>query len=1473
MPGLLSTRVCNARFSGGKKYYEDLQLNSHGDALVIDMVNGGGKSFLIQCIGQTIIPNSRWQNDWDFKAVFEPKNKNTVIHCVTEWELDDGMEYKYLLAGFCASKLIKTNNNDEDKTYADFERFSYICLYNNRNENDIFNLPLKEVNDDGSSKFMSLSELKKYLYSIKSKDYYTEVFTVSKSYRKRLSQYNITEAEWELIKGVNADEKYVATYLRQYSNAEKFILDFLIPKIEECYSTRGGYEYQDSEKLASSLLNIREKMDELMKSKSKSQEYEKIIESIQKLAVKLEDLSTKYTEREKIYTEIKMSIIYLEEEMIKLTDKKSTTETDFDNVKKDIETLDINIQALEIRNIEKAYEEKLIEEEEKEEEIASLENILGKEERNCAFKSQENTYHSILQDESNTSRCKASIETLELNNKELVSERNSLGVEVKSHLLGKKELVLGKKNDNLANINECNSELDKYSDSVRDMQSEIISLNKDNKRITKEKDDLAERIISKEFNIIQKLDKDIYTKRRLEDDIEENEVIVDDLIKEVSSTDQQIKETENNINSLNIEKVKRDMEYNIEREKLEVAANLYKKCEALFEIYGCSSVEELNSKLSDKLAKNEKSRIIITDDISKCKSIISTLENHKITLNKDTMNIYSILKGRFSNTLLGLDFISSLDIKEKEYFIKMNNLIPYAVLLEDNDYKKFIEDKDLLDNYYGSAVPVISKKTLEEVIIYPKGVTFTSKDIDFYTNEEKIGRLKLEKEEELKSLEIKLKEVKDIISSLNNDIKPVREFIDRYINKSTLESLALTVRKIEELLDENEDNLEVFNKLQISLKSDLISINERIKFANDNISEKKKQLSVLELYLDYKDRINKLEVELAENNKVCAEIDKSLKAELDYINELKIRKSEFEELKEAFAIQVHGIQRYIDDIAYVGEITSNIMLSEDEFLDKKSRLTAVLDKLQGSSSDLKNLNDEIRRCEERIGRNKSIIFLENFTLEEFSHITIDFVKNSDELLKKLKDYVNSLDNQLSALELEFMDIKSSKGELKGSLTSRIDTLFSNNSVNYRDIRGNIDEMLEGLSYVDKIKDMKKIRKESISIKVKLDKELKLLNDKIRYNNDTKNKFIYIDKDIDIELNAEKLTSIRNYQDVSTDLKSVENSVSYKISEFKREVALGKNMTTSIQGYSEILSDLEELPTISSSLKDMVSKLAGEDDNSWISMLKFEQEKIVENIKSLELQEEKFITLCIQKSENVLRDIKKLTELSVIEINGRRQEMLRINLNKLPDELAREKMKNYIEGIIGSCSEEADDTVRKIKISKGLTTDNLFKQIIDRIKNKSVELYKLEDVDNMEVNDWLSLDRAYGSKGETNGMYITMLICIISYLRKLYTNSTDESKKVVILDNPFSGTTSEIIWLPILNLLKENNVQLWAAGFEIKTQLSNIFPTRYYMGKKASKHYEKIVINRFHSDYNLRSLGYEELYGRKMDNKQIAMDID
>ena len=134
-------------------------------------------------------------------------------------------------------------------------------------------------------------------------------------------------------------------------------------------------------------------------------------------------------------------MIFIEEELSHLTDKRNSTQSSLNDIKKDISELDINIQGLEIKNIENFLNKKIREEKIKESEIKILSDSLEREKRNFTFKVQENTYHSILQDESSISRCNASIETLELNNKELVSERNSLGLEVKSHLQNKLEII------------------------------------------------------------------------------------------------------------------------------------------------------------------------------------------------------------------------------------------------------------------------------------------------------------------------------------------------------------------------------------------------------------------------------------------------------------------------------------------------------------------------------------------------------------------------------------------------------------------------------------------------------------------------------------------------------------------------------------------------------------------------------------------------------------------------------------------------------------------------------------------------------------------------------------------------------------------------------------------------------------------------------------------------------------------------
>ena len=1465
MPGLLNGRVCNARFNGGKQYYDDLQISSNNDAVVIDMVNGGGKSFLIQCLGQTIIPNSRWQNDWEFKAVFEPKNKNTVIHCMTEWRLDDGMEYKYLLAGFCASKPTRVNSDDENYSYGNFERISYICLYNEPNENDIFNFPLKQQDDDGKDRFMTLPELKRYLSSIKSRDYYTEIAPSSIAYRKRLSQYNIIEPEWDLIKGVNADEKYVATYLRQYPTSEKFILDFLIPKIEKCNSTRAGYDYQDSDSLATALMDIKEQLGELMRNKAQSGEYNKIIEFIEVLSNKLSDIGEQYEKREELYVEIKKTIKFLEDQAKELKAKHETTLSEIATYNKKIENQDLDIQGINTIALEWEFQKKNDDKDKKEKEIHDLEKTLEDEKRNCLIKKMENVYHSILLDEAKVEECLARIKTLEISNKDLIKEREELGVKVKGYLLSKAQDIEAEKNENISAIEELSDDIDECNSNISYKNSEVLSLEKDNCKIKSFLSDLNNKLTSTEFNKIAAFEKNSDSLVFIESVIEENTVLQKESLDKIGFIEKDIKNAENNINSLEKDIIRLEYVYRDDSDRLALANELYSKIETLYDIYGSTDVKPLYETIKTKLESLEDINGDIIKDISETKVILSSLKNRNISVSEDTIKVFDILRKKYSGAILGTEFISNLSIDDKKYFIDMNSLIPYSILLDEKDYSKFISDKELLENYYGSAIPIINKKTLDDVIMYPNGITFTSKGVDFFVNEDKISKLRDDMESKLEKLKISKEENEREISRIREEVDLIKRFIDNFGSVANMESLAAGVRNVENSINKNKEDIEEYESIIVSLKSDALQLTNNVTTYAERIKDSKEQLNLLREYIMIVDSIAAREKDYKSNIANLESIKNDIQEEESFLQELKIRRAEEEALKSSIQEKKIRLDVKLDTLNYIELSSVDILnkITDDEYVLLDSKLNAINKKLQGATGNLSLLEEEISSCRGRISDNKSTIEQEGFSLGGFKYISIDFIKNTRELIDDLTEYIRKIDALIDDKNKELYQLINECGTIEGKLISSKEKIYESHGVDFDEIRKNIERIVDCNTYKNKLSEIKKSKKDNEQRRRALKHEEDKLKDEINKNKDIKNEFLVLNKDADIDITGEDLVSIRDSRVVKESLQDVEKTIKYRENSYKKQINKGHSIVTYVHGFKEILNELEKLPNVSFKIKEIACKLTGDSEDSWINMLRAEQQKIDENIKSLELQEEKFITLCIQKSENVLRDVKKLSDLSVIEIKGERQEMLRINLNKLPDDIARERMKNYIENLIKACADEENDNDRKLKLSKGLTTDNLFKQIIEKIRPKSVELYKLEDIENKNVNEWLTLDRAYGSKGQTNGMYVSMLICIISYLRKLYTSSVDDSKKVLILDNPFSGTTSEIIWLPILKLLRENNVQLWAVGFEIKTQLANSFPTRYYLEKKVTNKYEKIVVADFKSTYDLNKLEYNPLSGQQM----------
>lgn len=1467
MPLLNKTRVVGARFNNGKQYFDDLRFDSQGGMVVVDMVNGGGKSFYIQCIGQTIIPNSLWQKDWEFKEVFDVKNKNTVIHCQTEWVLDsngeDNVGYKYLLAGFCAIKPTTALDEDGEVTYGRYGRFSYICLYNNPNENDIFRMPLKE-----GDKLMSFNELKQHLHKIKGPGYYTEVFDSAREYRKRLAQYNITSAEWELIRGVNEDEKFVATYLRRYDTSEKLILNFLLPKIEECNANRLDVEYQDSEKMAESLISIRQEIDKLVKKQSEKAEYDNLISFIENVAGRLKGIIGAYNERDTLYVEILKSIRFLDEKLEKLKNDKNTILNNIEIEENTLRTNSINKDGLEILKIQneiKANSDLL---DTQNNIIENLSGELNKQKLNLVTKKLENTYHLMLKEISNKETLKSEIKALQLDNQELLSERNNSAVKVKNYLVAESSKISSDLAECKKNLSDTVQEIESHQEEINKANGYIFSYQRDINKMEKNISDLTQKTESSKYDVLENVAKDRASLSMLEGSVDDCKIKREELRTKKNSLENELKQLQNKSHSLEMQHVTLDNEYKNKDTEFKKANNLFEKAKKLVEFYDENSILSAYTMLKEKIEQKNDEIFALSLKIKGILEFINGLENKSLALSEDTKMVYELIAEKYSDAMYGTDFLKALSMEEKKYFVEMNSLIPYAILLENKSYSKFKVDKDILDDYFGSAVPVINRDALNNVTLFPDNIIFTSKDADFFLNEDKIAELKEEKEKEYAFLEYELAKLKNKQKEDVANFEILKKFLDTYQSSERVQTLAAELRNAKLKIKGNERDAEELTSTTKSHKSEIITASNEIQSVETEIDKINIKINMLKEYLSILENIEINNTELAKikNNKILKE--KILNHETLLLNNLKVRERELVEKEKALEKSLERIEDKIKAIDFVSTSDDEV-IDSNEYLKQKGILKAAIDKLNGVSGNLESKENQIRAAEDRIEEYKGLIEQEKesgVTIETLQYVTIDFIKNSPSLIEDIRLNVKRLEGMLKEEEDKSQNIKTNISVLTDRKKGKVDSLLENYSISYIDIEAKLVNILGDSPIDDVIKELQLTNRTS---KQNLKK---LRSDSSKFDNDIfeceKNidRYFLLKKNINVEVQIDNvpLESVRAAKMVDSDLDRCRNFTLGKVSEYTKYLDKGDALIVNLESFKDIFTELKDISNVTNDVKDQYYKLVGrdEEDESLIYLINLEREKLIKDIESLALQEEKFIALCIQKSENVLRDVKKLSNLSAIEIGDLKQELIKINLNKLPDEVVKERMKLYIENLIKSC-DNFDESKKRVALASGLTIDKLFIQIISPIKAKSVLLYKLEDIENLDVNQWLSWNKAYGSKGQTNGMYISVLICLISYLRKLYTTSSDDSKKVIILDNPFAGTTSEIIWYPILKLLKENNVQLWAFGYEIKAQLSNCFDTRYWLKKEPTSRGESVVISDFRSNYDLDRLDFDPLKGKQM----------
>ena len=130
MPHINRIRLVNVNYNDAKSIYDDFNMRLDGKSTTYDLINTGGKSMLILMLLQTVLPNTYLKKEKPIKNIFIGGNTKRTSHCLVEWELDEGYEYKYMLTGFCARKKQESDNDEEDDNKLEIDYYNYCYFYN-----------------------------------------------------------------------------------------------------------------------------------------------------------------------------------------------------------------------------------------------------------------------------------------------------------------------------------------------------------------------------------------------------------------------------------------------------------------------------------------------------------------------------------------------------------------------------------------------------------------------------------------------------------------------------------------------------------------------------------------------------------------------------------------------------------------------------------------------------------------------------------------------------------------------------------------------------------------------------------------------------------------------------------------------------------------------------------------------------------------------------------------------------------------------------------------------------------------------------------------------------------------------------------------------------------------------------------------------------------------------------------------------
>lgn len=1436
MPHINRIRVNNVKYNFGTQAYDDFLMKPFCGNTLYDLANGGGKSVLMLLLLQNVIPNCTLDEKQPIEKLFRTGEGSKTIHSLIEWQLDDENiqnGFRFMTTGFCARKAAEAEGETRDT--ASIEYFNYCIFYRDYNANDIRNLPLVKDKER-----ITYSGLRRYLKELeRDNSLVVRIFDRKGEYQNFIADYGIYESEWEIIRGINKTEGHVRTYFESnYKTTRKVVEDLLIEEILGTSFRRKAGKEDTEDTMSKTLLDMKDKLVELAKQKDAIKSFDRQEEVLSEFSSRVELLGSVYGEQKeaktqlnRIYNAAKHYLDGREEAVGELKAAEATVAEELRGLEAELLSAGLS----EDRELAKEYATQvsvlMAEKEQKAERKEALTMLLKKKESandyleyleekkkrdEMAVTLQAMTGESGVQEEI-SALVRAYKQKKEQYETTLAAELSKAEAAAAGALLRFKTAENSRKDvEREAAVSEVLAEQTK---------KELSGLYA---KIKEQKDAvgllLAEDASKYEKECIEKSVTVSLKRKALKEEAGRLEEEREETVSKLHRAETALQKYRDEMSALEAEKEK------LSAEKL--------RADKLAEAYGEKDYRALRMAVRTRCREAYAEQTRLSEQMLSAKKRRQAVEAGELfssTEAAETVKEYICTRHK-KKAITGAEYLQSKTREEQEELLRKFAGLSFAVITEG--FETVFDDHLLAECIpEGMMVPLLRMESLRagKELFHREQMLLCVKDgaalFEEKARQKEVVRL-LRIEEEA---ERGIQRLESLIEAYEEDEEFLTGFVKQYYEtmyakkaeygteNTEEERLQGTVRAEEERLFAITERLQTIRQEEEACEKTIAACGEEVRVyravmeLNDEAAEKEK--AVLE-FAKKKERLQDWKKDATEAAEAAEAECTARNAEIERLHALS------EELRQTW-------ERYA---VYDSEgEAAQVALSIEELTVQIDGKLAALHTESSSLEDKRRLLDSYVAAMNRLLRN---IRAKEFSVAELSELyeRNEIYETSEAELTRRSEEIATLAAEAEKLESKIKELQEKLFRLEGK-NGQAEAAIAEKYGEYRPVELTGEALT---AFIAKCR-LQMEQKQAAAAEIK-GKQASLLEELSSYT----------------VIRNEIARMFEGAETLTEDCGRVENNVrlseSYKEAReryaacarelLKRQEEFYRNRQKTMetlqllgaQPLAEEIGGSIMMPKSSRETEEVIRGLKEVKE-----CLQLERTRIEAGLGDLETIKENFESQCLQRCLNIKADLERLPKLSKIMLDGEQIPMISLQIPYVKEEFFKERMTQYIDGVIQAVDAIASQTERMKYIRTALSYKKLFSVIVSDMNAIKLLLYKRERI--KEQSRHLRYEEAVGSTGQSQGIYIQFLIAVINYISSIYSPKGDAAglRKVIFIDNPFGAAKDVYIWEPIFELLRANRVQLIVPARGTTPAITGRFDVNYVLGQKLIDGRQQTVV--------------------------------